>query len=774
MYRKCKIGLMVVGIGTALSAVGSASATGSTSGVSGGRPHFEAASALVPAGSSCLLHPEGNSDPTRSIPVRADADGVARFQAVRPVFAGSVGRLTLDCTDSDGHRDTFSIDLASDETFERRPFEASRTNLKLRPALMGDPLGFTQAELIQAGYGLRPDPTANPDGYERWLTAVSVPAYKLRTAARTSSILASGRPLPSGVDPLGTSDSDGTVTPVPSGRNYAGWTGAVLNGSYQKNATSAETRSYLMNEASFVVPTVYPGGLGTGSTQMSIWNGLDTSSSSLFQTIVWVATTPTAQSFWIHRQDFASADPASAFDGEGADFTPRSGDLIYSQVWYCDAKGNENLSGGYACSLMIDVTQNVEWECDQRDGAECQSFAIKASELKNGQLGQTAEFIIEGDTDEVFGNCPSSSKTSCYDEWPDFSPVTMYGSALVVKGSGTSGSGTVQTVATDPSVTLRTDDVTSIPFERGDGHLLITLLPGPGALPPGSAAVKWSEQQTNVYYWNGSNFNSLSTPQESPPAQPAVIFGCASSIGVGPNSRGLTNGTPWITGCHPKADGNSDVYEMQTGGKWVEMQSDVATQIAVSPEGKPWAINAKGEILFWNGSKFVLNPTGGCATSISVGPNSHGLTNGTPWITGCHAGSSGSYDVYQMQNGGNWVKIQDDIANQISVSPEGSFVFALGSQGILASYEGGPFNVISIGVVFPGSSVPVCATSIVAGPSLTPWIVGCLGLDSAPIDGNFPIYQLNLNGTLQLMQADGGTQIAMSPAGQAWMLSSLR
>ena len=251
----------------------------------------------------------------------------------------------------------------------------------------------------------------------------------------------------------------------------------------------------------------------------------------------------------------------------------------------------------------------------------------------------------------------------------------------------------MQTVATDPAVTLRTDDVTSIPFERGDGHLLITLLPGPGALPPGSAAVKWSELQTNIYYWNGSNFNDPSTPQESPAAPPGVIFGCATSIGVGPNSRGLTKGTPWITGCQPKADGNYDVYEMQVGGAWVKMQSDVATQVAVSPEGHVWAINAAGEILFWDASKnkFVLNPTGGCATSISVGPNSHGLRNGTPWITGCRAGDDGSYSVYQMQTDGAWVLIQADVANQISVSPEGSFVFAIGSSGILASYEGGDF-----------------------------------------------------------------------------------
>lgn len=67
---------------------------------------------------------------------------------------------------------------------------------------------------------------------------------------------------------------------------------------------------------------------------------------------------------------------------------------------------------------------------------------------------------------------------------------------------------------------------------RGDGHLLITLPTG---------GVKWHELQTNIYYWNGANFDTFSTPQEAPLAQPGVILGCATSLAVGPNSHGLTN-----------------------------------------------------------------------------------------------------------------------------------------------------------------------------------------------------------------------------------------
>ncbi len=113
---------------------------------------------------------------------------------------------------------------------------------------------------------------------------------------------------------------------------------------------------------------------------------------------------------------------------------------------------------------------------------------------------------------------------------------------------------------------------------------------------------------------------------------------------------------------------------MQADGKWVKMQSDIATRLAeTSPEGIPWAVNSKGEILYWNGSKFVVNAAGGCAINIGVGPNSSGESNGTPWIVGCtpQGVPFGDYSVYEMQSG-KWVKMQSYAGLGIAVSPEGN------------------------------------------------------------------------------------------------------
>jgi hypothetical protein len=185
--------------------------------------------------------------------------------------------------------------------------------------------------------------------------------------------------------------------------------------------------------------------------------------------------------------------------------------------------------------------------------------------------------------------------------------------------------------------------------------------------PTGAAwAINVSDdiQAGNILYWDTTTNAFVPNP----------TGGCGLSISVGPDSFGLTNGTPWVTGCDTNPDGNHGVWQMQTGGAWKKMEADVAVQIAVSPTGSAWAINAAGDILYWDSTKeaFVLNPTGGCATSIGVGPDAFGLTNGTPWVTGCDTNPDGNHGVWQMQTGGAWKKMEADVAVQIAVSPGGT------------------------------------------------------------------------------------------------------
>ena len=733
--------------------LGGLSVPGSAQSVApGGLAQFEQASALVPAGNTCALHPEGNAVPEQTTTVGADEDGVVRFMAVRATQPDSVARLTLDCADGNGTKQSYSVDLRSEDTFRPWPFDGSLTTLSFRAALAGDPMNYTKQELLQAGYGLRPDPNLNPDGYQRWVAAASTPAYKVRSH-RTAAVPATvGQDSATAGREVAHVVKNNTGPDVHlQGSNY--WTGARLQGSFQKGATAADTHSYLVNEATFNVPKVF--GVHSGGTAtMTIWNGLD----NVFQAIVDVQATGTSVVFGIHHQDIAapqkwihcptSSGPCtnSGNDNAGTTFTPAAGDTIWAEEWYCDAKGNDNLRGGYACTYMLDETQGVAWDCSQANGSDCQSYALPAADLVNGNLGFWADYIIEDDT-------PHSG------EWPIFAPVTMSGSAYVVKGNGTSGTGTWVTTSTDPYVQLLTD-ATPV-TQRGDGHLIITLP---------KDAVKWTDVVTNIYYWNGTSFGSFAP-------------GCAMSIGVGPNSHGLANGTPWITDCpafyggQDHADGNQNVWQMQKDGFWVKMQDDVATQVSVSPEGVAWAINASGTILYWDGTGFAPTDASGCARSIGVGPASSWQTNGTPWIVGCKSGADGNYDVYELQAGGTsdfhlsgWVKMQSNVATQIAVSPEG-IPWAINASGQVLHWNGSKFVV---------NTDAGCATAIAVGPNSsgltdgTPWITRC----TPDTTGNFAVDQLQSVGWVKLESGVGlggfpmGAMAVSPDTGIAWVLSA--
>jgi hypothetical protein len=707
---------------------------------------FEAASFAVPAGNTCALYPEGNPDPAATLTVRPDADGVIRFLAVRPDLPGSVEHLTLECTDDRGIDSTYTVDLRSDLTFAPNPFDPVRAGLELRPALAGDPLRVTVQELLDRGYGARPDPIEDAEGYKQWLAVATVPMYQLRTSShpvpgpryRKDAVR-----VPFRAESGESAEMPGppSVSVVPGN---SGWTGAILSGSYKKGSTAAKTWGYVENFDTFDVPTVYPFSGGTGQTQLSIWSGLD----NVFQSLVWVIATQTIGSYYIHRQNFYGNE--GNLDGQGVDFTPNVGDQIEVLEFYCDANGNPHMAGGYGCTDIVDFTQNIGWTCYQWNGSNCSSYQIAPKNLTNGALGFQADSIIEDDTGEIAGNCPNAK--DCYQQWAVISPVTMTGSALVVQGADSNPKWV--TTATDPSVQLLTDPYESTPPYNTEEHFLITL-------PSGGVA--WNQVLNNIHYWNGSTFYDYQTPQGTSNAQPAVIYGCATSIGVGTSAFGLTNGTPWSTGCHAASDGNFDVYRMQTGGKWVRMQADAAVKVAISPGGNAWAINKAGEILYWNGSEFVQNTAGGCATSIGVGPSAFGLTHGTPWTTGCHAHSDGNFDVYQMQTGGKWVRMQGDAAVELAVSPEGN-AWAINKAGEILYWNGSEF------VQNPAGG---CATSIGVGPSAfglthgTPWTTGC----HAWGDGSFTVYQMQTGGKWVTKQIDAGTEVAVSPAGNAWTIT---
>jgi hypothetical protein len=399
---------------------------------------YQAASVVVPGGGGCLLHPQGVTDPKRTASLRVDADGVARFNALRATAPAATTRLELDCTDSAGKKTTYPVDLMAPETFAQRPFDPARAGLELRPALVGDPLSFTQEELSNKDYGIRPDPVAAPAQYARWLQIATTPMHKLRSV---DVHLAPADATAGAAIPVGGADA-GPITPNASidvePWASAGWTGAILTGSYQP----ASQQAYAYAQASFTVPSATP---ATGNTQMSIWSGLD---AQVFQAIVWVQVIGSTPTYFLARQCFNCTGGGG--NTQGVNFTPNAGDSMQSEVWYCDAAGNINMQGGYECSKIVDFTQNVEWDCTKAGDPTCPSEVIPPTSFH----GQYADFVVELDTDEVSG-------AAYADEWPNFSTITMSTDALVVTGD--SSTGTHVNVGTDPAVQVAPDWTTGVP-----------------------------------------------------------------------------------------------------------------------------------------------------------------------------------------------------------------------------------------------------------------------------------------------------------------------
>jgi hypothetical protein len=694
---------------------------------------YSPASFSAMPGLQCKLYPGGRAA-SKGLTVFTDDDGYARFHAVRATASDAIQRLALDCTDSAGKSYSYFVDLTSDETFAPRPLNLANERGTDRPALTGDPLSYSQSELIQAGYGLRPDPT-DTAAYVRWLASASAPGRMLE-AKRSSSTAHTSVPV----------RSNTTVHPNTVNKTTAPWwVGSTLNGD----------RSYAAIEANFNVPTATPGGDETSSTQVAVWTGVEGAgnNSGLIQGGVGIYTDGPAAGYYTWRE-YCCGDGDS--NGYGGAFTPKPGENIYAQNWYCDATGNISLTGGYGCTYLHDLTSGAILNCTLPAGKPCWSVKALANWTSEGT---DADFVIENQTPQlyspwnattaytkgqvaVYGTYPYLCLKANTDQQPnthaaywelyqrdmaftDFAPqVNMAGSAYSTATGKYS-----QTVTSDSAVDLLED------FTNATSHMNVTL------------------GTTDETYFSVSQFKQVGgLASNSATAEP---------IAVGPNANGSQVGDAWTLGFNPDVNGQYAIYQWKNSN-WVE-QPGRATHIAVGPEGYPWAVNYQGLIYYWDGNSFepAPNQSTTCASWISVGPNAYGSSYGDPWILGCHEGTDG-YSVYQLQ-GSNWV-YQNAKAVKIAVGPKGPWITSI--TGAVYYWNGSGFV----------EAPTACATSIAVGPLSAPfagpygdvWTTGC------HLDGNgYRIYQLQ-KGTTWVEIPGIASAIAVSPDfGVPWYVDTV-
>ncbi|MGD0051344.1 MAG: G1 family glutamic endopeptidase [Vulcanimicrobiaceae bacterium] len=369
-------------------------------------PYARASVHAVP-GALCNLHSVGAAA-ADGIPVVGDNDGYARFYARRAVAGDPVQRLVLDCVDAAGKQQSFNVDLRSDDTFAARPLDTSKVPGFDRPALRGDPMSQSQAALLKAGYGLRPDPILAPDAYARWLAAASINARVFQGKYSTSSHAKPAGLLPS----AGITTSAGPP-----------WIGAELTGA----------APYSIVEGTFNIPEAIPGGDGTGTTKVSIWVGLDGAGGPpLIQTGAIIETTPTSASYSFFRE-YCCGDGIS--NTYASPPQPNPGDEIYVESYYCDATGNQSETVHLGCMYLQDGTSGIVFICTQATDPTCPSVPPLSAWTN---YNQTADFIMEF---EAGGQ-----------SWPDFtSEVVMAGSAYSIPLKKQ------MSVSNDPAVNMLTD-----------------------------------------------------------------------------------------------------------------------------------------------------------------------------------------------------------------------------------------------------------------------------------------------------------------------------
>ena len=575
----------------------------------------------------CKLHAQG-STPASGLTVFTDGDGYARFHAIRASPASWPQMLT--CIDEAGRTSSYLVDLASDETFADRQANIANERGIDRPALTGDPLSYTQAQLSQNGYGLRPNPAADPAAYASWREAATKPGRMLYAKrpdkhTHTHTVTSSAAPP---------------------------WIGAVMTGS----------APYKSITATFQVPTAISGAEGTTSTLASFWPGLGgfNSGSGLIQAGVTLQTTPTAASYTTWRE-YCCGDGDS--NGYGGAFVPSPGDKILAQAWYCDANGQEDIGGGFGCSYLYDYQSGAVFSCTTPKGSPNNQpcWSVKALTLCSVNptapncmtLGTSAEFILENQSGQL------SPPT---DQFPKFTPtVAMSGAAVTSTG--------VSAVDTDPTVTLLTD------YAHGPPCMLVALagigttsftanpcwfhdVPGAAsdvAVAPGTSPTSWYTTPENVehiaYVGTDQRIHELFFFVGPNGQWSHGVPGAASDVAVAPG----TSPTSWYTTPenveHIAYVGTDQrIHELfffvGPNGQWFHDVPGAASDVAVAPGTSPtsWYTTPENvEHIAYVGTDqrihelfFFVGPNGqwshgvpGAASDVAVDPG----TSPTSWYT---------------------------------------------------------------------------------------------------------------------------------------------
>lgn len=361
--------------------------------------------------SLCELDPDGSSA-SPPILLNSDSRGVVRFDISQPTATTKLPTFTLKCTTASGVLSTKTI--APDALGSSQPtLQALAAILPVdayaRPALVGDPMTFSQAELISNGYPPRPDPVASPDAYKTWSEAASrpltiVPAHIINRPDRRSA----------------------SQIRIQSDH----WSGELLHGA---------ALPYMESEGEWNVPRVIPGqvftetndgvscewvGLGGFGTQSLVQGGTESDQSYSFG-VGGVYTYYASYYPWV---EWWPSNQVSFSFG----ISP--GDLIFALSWVGDQNARQNINGTYSWLQMSNYTRGT--------------VTMVSTPAPAGTVfdGSTAEFILEdtGECTWFFGWTCTTTGT-----------LVNFGSATMINRYAFGSDYSVHTDLTDDSYLIR-------------------------------------------------------------------------------------------------------------------------------------------------------------------------------------------------------------------------------------------------------------------------------------------------------------------------------
>jgi hypothetical protein len=126
----------------------------------------------VQPGALCNIYPQGGNskDLGTSDTVQASSDGVVRFYAPPPSWGS---QLAVDCSLNGVSQGQYRVNLLDSSTFTRQSVADLVPIVRTQPAFTGDPTSISTDGFRQLGYPGKPDGSARPDEYSRWLQFIS-------------------------------------------------------------------------------------------------------------------------------------------------------------------------------------------------------------------------------------------------------------------------------------------------------------------------------------------------------------------------------------------------------------------------------------------------------------------------------------------------------------------------------------------------------------------------------------------------------------------------